>query len=161
MHPEDQKRVVWSVSLIALLLGLTPGMAKADQHIVCPAIESSQVSVGSPAGWTGLYRATATLPLQGAEAIFVYGSLREPWGETHPETVRKKDGAVIARFRLPSEPAPVTPDKWMICYYGNGIYQAMKLPNATKECAMTYRRVQDPTEPRRKLISVLSDITCK
>jgi len=55
----------------------------------------------------------------------------------------------------------MAPDKWMICYYGNGIYQAMKLPKDTKECAMTYRRVQDPTESRRKLITLLSDITCK
>jgi hypothetical protein len=50
----------------------------------------------------------------------------------------------------------------MVCAYGDeGIVQAMKLPVDTKQCDVVYRRVEDPLEPRRKLIEVLSDITCK
>jgi hypothetical protein len=161
MHAHDISFGTWSALAAGVCVFLRPGIASAEQQLICPTVQSSQVRVSSPAGWTGLYRAPVTLPPKGAEAIFVFGSLREPWGEMHPEIERKKDGSVINRYLLSGAPSPVPLQKWMVCHYGEGIYQATQLPAETKECAMTYRRVQNPLEPKKKLIDVLSNITCK
>jgi hypothetical protein len=57
---------------------------------------------------------------------------------------------------------PYRVDKWMVYSYDDGsIVQAVKLPEATKQCDVICRRVQDRLEPGRKFIDVLSDIVCK
>lgn len=129
-------------------------------------MDANQISVRSPAGWKGLFRPNSRALLSGA-AVWV-GPVNEGPGELIGETVKGKGGTTINRFpSLDTEPliddVPAPQEKWMVCYYdGNGIVQAMKLPKDTKQCDVTYERVPDPLEPgpRRKLITVLANITC-
>jgi hypothetical protein len=140
MHPADIKRIAIATLAAASLCALRPCVARAEQHIACPV---------------------SSLPLQAAEAIFVYGSLQEPWGELKdPERVERKDGSVINKYPLPNERGPVVPDKWIICYYDDRTYQAVKLPTATKECAVTSKREKIDPATKRPHYRV-SDITCK
>jgi hypothetical protein len=97
------------------------------------------------------------------------GPVNEGPGELIGVTVKGKGGTTINRFpSLDTAPllhdVPAPQEKWMVCYYdGNAIVQAMKLPKDTKQCDVTYKRVPDRLEPgpRRKIITVLADITCK
>ncbi|WP_307721762.1 STY0301 family protein [Massilia horti] len=143
-----------------LLCVLFSGVARAGQRIACPMmVDVRQVTVESPAGWTGIYGPSGTRPLLGAEAIFTTGSLRDSWGELRdPPTVKKKGGAVIeTKYPLPPEREL---GKWIICHYGESLYQAMKLPTATKECAVTYNREYTDSASKKPVYRV-ADITCK
>lgn len=140
MHPTDIKRIAIAALAAVSFCIMRPGVARAEQHFVCPV---------------------SSFPLQAAEAIFVYGSLQEPWGELKdPEQVKKKDGAVINKYPLPNEPGPVVPDKWIICHYEDRTYQTVKLPVETKECAVTSKRERPDPATRKPRYRVL-DITCK
>jgi hypothetical protein len=147
---------------------LLPGIAKAEQHIVCPPqIDAGQVKVTARAGWQGLYRPGSRALL--SDVRVWTGPLNgDAPGELIGETIKAKNGVTINRFPsldvnpVDGDGVPYRIDKWMVCSYGDGgIVQAVKLPEATKQCDVIYRRVQDPQEPRRKLIDVLSDIVCK
>lgn len=165
MHSSDMKWLAAASIGLAVMCALKPGIARAEQHIVCPPeVDWRQISVASPVGWKGLYRPKSKIKLYAARVWI--GPLNEVPGELIGETVKGKNGATINKFPLTPAPVvdgvPMELDKWLVCTYGDeGIVQAMKLPKDTKECAVTYRRVQDPLEPRRKFIDVLSDITCK
>jgi hypothetical protein len=116
MHP-NIKRVAVATLAVTALAALHPVLARAEQHITCPA---------------------ASRPLQAAEAIFVYGSLQEPWGQLKdPEVVTGKDGAVTTKYPLPDEPLI---GKWIICHYIDGSYKPVKLLPATKGCEVRYKR---------------------
>lgn len=168
MHPNDIQRIAAAALAVLACFLLRPGIARAEQHIVCPPeVIASQVKVTAAAGWQGLYRPGSralladvrvwTGPLNGAAP-----------GELIGETIKGKNGVTINRFPsldtmpVDSDGVPYRVDKWMVCSYGDGgVVQAVKLPEATKQCDVIYRRVQDPLEPRRKMIDMLSDITCK
>ncbi|TFW33819.1 STY0301 family protein [Massilia horti] len=167
IHPTDIQRIA-----VAALVGVTfsilgPGIARAEQHIVCPPqVDASQITVTSAAGWRGLYRPRSRALLSDARVWI--GPLNEGPGELIGETIKGKNGVTINRFPslgvvpVDSDGVLTPQDKWMVCAYGDGnIVQAVKLPEATKQCDVIYRRVQDPLESRRKLIDVLSDIVCK
>jgi len=140
MPPTYMKRMAIAALAAASFFALRPCVARAEQHIVCPV---------------------SSHPLRAAEAIFVYGSLQEPWGELKdPERLEKKDGSVTNTYPLPNEPGPVVPDKWIICYYDGGTYQAVKLPAATKECTVTSKREMIGSATRKPRYRVV-DITCK
>jgi hypothetical protein len=157
IHPSDLQRIALTASVGVVYCLLCPGIARAEQHIACPqSVDSRQVRVDSPDGWTGIYGPGGTLKLRGAGAIFVVSSLRDSWGELKDPPTRKKGKETIVTYPLPSEV-----DKYVICDYGNLVYLAMKLPEATKQCEVVSRRAQDPLEPRRKLIDVIPDIVCK
>jgi hypothetical protein len=166
-HPSDLQRMAVAALAVLSFCLLRPGVAKADQHITCPSqVDASHISVTSPAGWKGLYRPKSKALLSGARVWT--GPLNEGPGELIGETVKGKNGVTINRFPalderpVDSDGVPYRVDKWMVCSYGDGgIVQAVKLPESTKQCDVIYRRVQDPLEPRRKLIDVLSDIVCK
>jgi hypothetical protein len=146
---------------------LHSGIASAEQHIVCPPqVEAKQITVTPSAGWKGLYRPKSRALLSDARVWI--GPLNDVPGELVGETVKGKTGVTINRFRgldltpVDSDGVRVPQDKWMVCSYGDGgIVQAVKLPDATKQCDVIYRQVQDQLEPRRKLVAVLSDIVCK
>jgi hypothetical protein len=167
IHPNDLKRMAVAALSVVTFCVLHPGIVRAEQHIVCPPqVNASQITVTSPAGWRGLYRPKSRSLLSSARVWI--GPLNEGPGELIGETVKGKNGVTINRFPaldvvpIDSGGVPAPQDKWMVCAYGDeGIVQAMKLPDDTKQCDVVYRRVEDPLEPRRKLIEVLSDITCK
>jgi len=155
-------------ALAAAILGFfQPGTAWAEQHIACPPqVDASQIAVTSPSGWKGLYRPKSRALLSDVR-VWV-GPLDDVPGELIGETVKGTNGVTINRFPaldtgpVDSDGVPIPQDKWVVCAYGDGgIVQAVKLPAATKRCDVIYRRMQDPLEPRRKLIDVLSDIICK
>lgn len=152
---------VWHVVLLTIvLLPLSQVLAQAaPQKIVCPAeMVSSQISVSSPPGWAGFYLPDSKLKLQDARTW--WGPLKFR-GVMIGESAKLKDGSIINKFGLVGGEQADWPelDKWMVCDYGDNIYQAIKLPSATKECAVTFRR--DGTDPAtRKSRYVISDITC-
>jgi hypothetical protein len=156
MNPHDITRITVIALAAASFCGLRPCVARAEQHIVCPqTVEPRQVQIDSPDGWTGIYGPAGTLSLRGAEAIFVNGSLREPWGELKDPPTVKKGKALITRYPLPAEP-----DKWVICDYGDRIYQAIKLPAATRECTVAADREGTDSSTGKPVYRV-SGITCK
>jgi hypothetical protein len=117
MHPTDIKRLAVATLAITALTMLRPGMARAEQNITCPA---------------------ASHPLQAAEAIFVYGTLRDAWGQLKdPEVVTGKDGTIVTKYPLPEEPRI---GKWVICHYTDGSYKPVKLVPATRACEVRYKR---------------------
>jgi hypothetical protein len=166
-HPNDIQCTSVAALAVAAFCTLCPGIARSEQHIVCPSqVDASQVTVKSPAGWTGLYRPKSRAPLSDVRVWI--GPLNEVPGELIGETIKEKNGVTINRFReldsvpIDSDGVPVPQEKWMVCAYGDGgIVQAVKLPDSTKQCDVIYQRMQNPLEPRRKLIDVLSDIVCK
>jgi hypothetical protein len=155
MHPNDIK-VAALTGLVAFALCALPRAARArEQHVACPAsVDASQVqerpistAVPSPAG---------TLQLRGAEPIFAFGPLRDAaWGELKdPPTTRKGD-VVIAKYELPSGA-----DKYVVCYYGDRFYRALKLPPATNECDVAYRTGQKAAKGGKATYGI-SDIVCR
>jgi hypothetical protein len=166
-HPSDLQRMALAALATVIFCILRPGIAKAEQHIVCPPqVDASQISVTSPVGWRGLYRPKSKALLSDARVWI--GPLNDVPGELIGETVKGKNGITINRFPaldvmpMDSDGVRILQDKWMVCAYGDGgIVQAVKLPDSTKQCDVIYRRMQDPLEPRRKLIDVLADIVCK
>jgi hypothetical protein len=155
-----------ALALVAFSI-LHPGIASAEQHIVCPPqVDAKQITVTPPVGWKGLYRPKSRALLSDAR-VWV-GPLNDVPGELVGETVKGKNGVTINRFRaldltpVDSDGVRVPQDKWMVCAYGDGgIVQAVKLSDTTKQCDVIYRQVQDQLEPQRKLVPVLSDIVCK
>lgn len=138
MRPNDLKRTVVAALALTAFGALRPGIARADQHIVCPAL-TVQFDTAAP----------ILGPVQGPE----------PWGELHGESVKKKDGTFVNRYDLTGGVAPQL-EKWLICYYQDGSHQAIKLPTATKECGVHSKRDGiDPAtkKPRYRVL----DITCK
>jgi hypothetical protein len=167
MHPDDIQRIAIAALATVTFCLLRPGIARAEQHIVCPTqVDANQITVTSPAGWKGLYRPKSRALLSDARVWI--GPLNDVPGELIGETIKGKNGVTINRFPaldvapVDSSGAPSPQDKWMVCAYGDGgIVQAIKLPGNTKQCDVIYRRKQDPLEPRRKLIDVISDIVCR
>lgn len=157
MHPSELKRIATVSLAVAAICALTSEPAKAEQQITCPAeVDSNNIHVTSPAGWIGFRRPDSKLKLQSAGAIL--GPLRD-MGELIGETVKGKDGATINKFPLTGSVTPEL-EKWIACYYGEGIYQAIKLPITTAECAVTYRRgAVNPATRKREIF--VSAITCK
>ncbi len=145
-----------SARLAAFALFASSNFARADQHIVCPAaVDAHQVRIDSPDGWVGIFGPEGTLQLRAVQAVFVAGSLRDgAWGELKdPPTARQGD-AVIMRYPLPPEG-----DKYVICDYGQRVFQAMKLPAATTECAVVHKPVKGG---KRKAVDyAVSDVICK
>jgi hypothetical protein len=157
MHPNDIKLAALA-GLVTLTLCVLPHAARAaEQHITCPAaVDARQVRVDAPAGWTGLFGPVGTLQLQGVQAIFVVGSLRDAaWGELKDPPTTTKGDAVIANYELP----PAT-DKYVVCNYGERVYQELKLPAATKECDVVYRPDQKAANGRKANYAV-ADVICR
>lgn len=120
---------------------------------------SSQISVSSPPGWAGFYLPDSKLKLQDAHAW--WGPLRFR-GVMIGESEKREDGSIITKFGLTGGEQPDWPEleKWIVCDYGDNIYQAIKLPGTTKECAITFKRDgKDPATRRPRY--VISDISCK
>lgn len=167
IHPNDLQRMAVAALATVTFCFLRPGIARAEQHIVCPPqVDANQVIVKSPAGWRGLYRPGARAPL--SDVRVWTGPVNEGPGELIGQTVKGKNGVTISRFPaldempIDSDGVPYRVDKWMVCSYGDGgIVQAVKLPDNTRQCDVIYQRKQDPLESRRKLVDVLSDIVCK
>jgi hypothetical protein len=141
MHRNDLKRAVGAALALTTLGALHPGMAMADQRIVCP-VAAVQLDTAAP----------ILGPLQGPD----------PWGELHGESVKKNDGTFVNKFDLAGGVGGVAPqlEKWLICYYQDGSHQAIKLATSTKECDVWSKRDGvDPTtkKPRYRVF----DITCK
>lgn len=150
-----------------VLAAICSGATHAAQRIVCPlAIQARQITVAAPVGWKGFFRPESKTLLAGA-GVWVGPLEGEPPGELVGEIVKGKNGTTINRFSaldlvpVDSNSVPMPQEKWMVCTYDSGIALAMKLPNETKQCDVIYKRVQDPLVPRKKLIDVLSDITCR
>lgn len=115
-----------------------PCKAMAESHIVCPPfVDARQARVDAAAGWQGIFGPEGRLPLLGVQAISTPGSLRAPWGELKDPPTRKQGKAVIVTYPLPQEG-----DKWVVCQYGERVFQAMKLPGTIRKCSMTYRQGQ-------------------
>lgn len=158
MHPNDIKRIAIAATVaVVAAFAMRPGVAKAEQHVVCPMmVDSKHVSVDAPIGWQGIYGPTGVRTLEGAQAIFTTtDSLRDAWGELRdPPTARQKGGAVIqVTYPLPDKPEFT---KWVICHYGESVYQALKLAPATTACTVTSRREIDPhtKKPIYRVVSV-------
>lgn len=161
MHPNH---VLWAAVALA---SLCPSPGKAEQRIVCPPeIRAHQISVAAPAGWRGLFRPGSKTSLSGA-GVWMGPLEGGAPGELVGETLKGKNGTTINRFPaldlMPMDSGGVRrpQEKWMVCSYDAGVVLAMQLARDTKQCDVTYKRVQDPLEPRKKLIDVLSDITCR
>lgn len=139
-----------------VVLGVFPRVATADQHIVCPpSVDARQVRVDSPAGWVGIFGPTGVLPLRGVQAIFVDRSLRDDaWGELKDPPVTKRGHEVIVHYPLPADA-----EKYVVCDYGQRVYQAMKVPAGTTECFIRYR--QGKAAHGKAVDNVVSDITCR
>jgi hypothetical protein len=167
IRPNDIQRIAIAALAAVTFCLLCPGIARAEQHIVCPPqVDANQIMVTSPSGWRGLYRPKSRAILSDARVWI--GPLNDVPGELIGETIKGKNGVTIDRFwaldatPIDSSGAATPQDKWMVCAYGDGgIVQAIKLPENTKQCDVIYRRKQDPLEPRRKLVDVLADIVCK
>jgi hypothetical protein len=156
MHSNDIKLAALA-GLVAFALCALPPVARAgEQHITCPAsVDASQVDARD--GSMGLPAPVGTLQFRGAaEAIFAVGPLRDAaWGELKDPPTTKKGDAVITKYELP----PAT-DKYVICYYGERFYQALKLPAATKECDVVHSPDRKAAKGG-KVTYGISDIVCR
>lgn len=151
----------------AALAILCAGAAEAEQHFVCPPeVQSRQITVAGPAGWRGMFRPESRT-LLAAAGVWVGPLEGNPPGELIGEVVKGKKGTTINRFPgldvmpMDSNGVRMQQEKWMVCTYDAGIVLVKPLPQETKQCEVTYKRVQDPLSPRKKMIDVLSDITCR
>lgn len=142
-------------SLIACVsVGMACGPVKADQRIVCPsAVTSDQIKVQGPAGWTGAYLPDIQLKLDGAGARL--GPLEQE-GVLKGDVIQKGD-TVEHKYSLTGGVADQL-DKWMVCTYSSNVYLARKLPSATRECTVIYRRDTDPEASPPYAVSVISCI---
>jgi hypothetical protein len=157
MHPNDIKLAALA-GLAALALCALPPVARAgERHLTCPAsVDASQVQARDSG--TGLSGPVGTLQFRGAaEAIFAVGPLQDaPWGELKDPPTTKKGEAVIVKYPLPADDS----DKYVICYYGERFYQALKLPTATKECDVVYSPVRKAAKGGKATYGI-SDIICR
>ena len=136
-------RALTFIPLMLLSVGCLSGQrasaAGMPQHIVCPSLLSpSQVTVKAADGWTALYLPGMSLPPVDARAW--WGRL-EDHGVMIGETEKRKDGSYVTHFSL-AEAQPDLPlvEKWMVCDYGNDLYQALRLPEETRECSVAFKR---------------------
>lgn len=142
--------------ILAFAFYVQPGSAKAEQHIACPtSVDARQVQVDSPSGWTGVFGPEGKLPLVDVQAIFVVGSLRDSaWGELKDPPTTRKGKSVMTTYPLPPET-----DKYVICSYGDRIYQAKKLPPTTKQCDVLYRPEETGAKGKNAKY-VIADVIC-
>ena len=138
-----------------------PQVARAgEQHVTCPAsVDARQVQAR---GWTTLSGLVGTLQFRDAEVISAVGPLQDAaWGEMKDPPTTKKGDAVITTYPLGTDDS----DKYVICYYdgsyhGEGLYQALKLPAATKECDVVRSPDRKAVKGRKATYSI-SDIICR
>lgn len=154
MHPNDINLAALA-GLVAFALCALPPVARAgEQHLTCPAsVDGSQVQARD--GGTG---PVGTLQFRGAaEAIFAVGPLQDAaWGELKDPPTTKKGDAVIVKYPLPAGDS----DKYVICYYGERFYKALKLPAATKECDVVHSPDRKAAKGRKATYGI-SDIICR
>jgi hypothetical protein len=156
MRAPDIRRKALVLTTILPLCALRPGLALANQKIVCPSeVTASQVSLSTPQGWTGWYLPDARIKLVGAGVLLGPVQLNE---EMKGEVEGRKDGTFVNRFVLTGGTAP-TLEKWMTCNYGAVFFQAIQLPITTKECSVVYRH--DKSSPKNKPEYVVVEITCR
>jgi hypothetical protein len=155
MYPIDIK-VAALTGLVAFALCALPRAAQArEQHVTCPAsVDVSQAQ--ERASSTAVSGPTETLQFRGAEAIFAFGPLRDAaWGEQKDPPTTKKGDVVIVKYELPPEA-----DKYVICYFGDRFYQALKLPAATNECDVVYSPGRKAAKGGKATYGI-SDIICR
>jgi hypothetical protein len=155
MHPNDIKLAALA-GLVTFALSALPPVARAgEQHVTCPAsVDARQVQAR---GWTTLPGPVGTLQFRNAEAISAVGPLQDAaWGELKDPPTTKKGDAFITQYPLGTDDS----DKYVICYYGEGLYQALKLPTATKECDVV-RSPDLKAAKGRKTPYGISDIICR
>ena len=155
MHPNDIKLEALA-GLAAFALCTLPPFARAgEHHVTCPAsVDATQVQTR---GWTTLSGPVGTLRFRDAEAISAVGPLQDAaWGELKDPPATKKGNAVITTYSL----GPGDSDKYVICYYGEGLYQALRLPTAMKECDVV-RSPERKAAKGRKATYGISDIICR
>jgi hypothetical protein len=157
MHPNDIKLAALAGLVTFGLCALPPVARAGEQHITCPAsVDVSQVH--ERGGWKPPPDLVGTLQFRGAaEAIFAFGPLEDAaWGERKdPPTMKKGDAGITRYDKLPPDA-----DKYVICYYGERYYQALKLPAATKECDVVSSPDRKPAKGRKATYSI-SDIICR
>lgn len=154
--------VLWVFAVAPLpVQGHAAAGPTAPSHIfACPAkLTSDDVTVRASKGWTGFYLPGSTL--QALDARVWLGRI-EDRGVMIGETEQRSDGSVINRFALTGgEPADLPPlDKWIVCDYGDNIYQAFRLAAGTDECTVKFKPdgIDPATKRRRHSLSV---ITCR
>jgi hypothetical protein len=155
MHPNDIKLAALAGLVTFALCALPPAARAGDQHVTCPAsVDARQVEAR---GWTPLPGLVGTLQFRDAEAVSAVGPLQDAaWGELKDPPTTKKGDAFITTYSLGTGDS----DKYVICYYGEGLYRALKLPAATKECDVV--RSPDPKAAKgRKTTYGISDIICR
>jgi hypothetical protein len=155
MHPNDIKLATLA-GLVAFALCALPPVARAgEQHVTCPAsVDARQVQAR---GWTPLPGPVGTLQFRDAEAISAVGPLQDAaWSELKDPPTTKKGDAVIVKYPLGTDDS----DKYVICYYGEGLYQALKLPTATKECDVVHSPDWKAAKGGKATYGI-SDIICR
>jgi hypothetical protein len=161
MHPNDIKLAALAGLVTFALCALPPVARAGDQHVTCAAsVDARQVQAR---GWTTLPGLAGTLQFRDAEAISAVGPLQDAaWGELKDPPTTKKGDAFITTYSLGTGDS----DKYVICYYGKGLYhgeglyQALKLPAATKECDVV-RSLDRKAAKGREAIYGISDIICR
>jgi hypothetical protein len=161
MHPNDIKLAALAGLVTFALCALPPVARAGDQHVTCAAsVDARQVQAR---GWTTLPGLAGTLQFRDAEAISAVGPLQDAaWGELKDPPTTKKGDAFITTYSLGTGDS----DKYVICYYGKGLYhgeglyQALKLPAATKECDVV-RSPDRKAAKGREAIYGISDIICR
>lgn len=137
------------------VLGAASAAARAEQHIACPSeIAASQVQVEGATGWIGFYTPELRLKLKSAGAML--GPL-ERMGMLQGE-VTQQDDTMLHRYAMTGGPGAGM-EKWIVCSYEGNANQALRLPPATSECIVAYRRDRDREEDESSY--PLSAITCK
>jgi hypothetical protein len=160
MHSNDIKLAALAGLAAVALCALPPPARAGEQHVTCPAsVDARQVQAR---GWTTLSGLVGTLQFRDAEAISADGPLQDAaWGELKdPPTTKKGDGFITTYSWGPGDS-----DKYVICYYegsyhGEGLYQALKLPAATKECDVVRSPDRKAAKGRKATYSI-SDIICR
>jgi hypothetical protein len=161
MHPNDINLAALAGLVTFALCALPPVARAGDQHVTCAAsVDARQVQAR---GWTTLPGLAGTLQFRDAEAISAVGPLQDAaWGELKDPPTTKKGDAFITTYSLGTGDS----DKYVICYYGKGLYhgeglyQALKLPAATKECDVV-RSPDRKAAKGREAIYGISDIICR
>lgn len=161
MHTNDIKLAALSGLVTFALCALPPVARAAEQHVTCPvSVDARQVHAR---GWTTLAGLVGTLQFRDAEAISADGPLQDAaWGELKAPPTTKKGDAFISTYSWGTGDS----DKYIICYYGEGLYhgeglyQALKLPAATKECDVVRSPDRKAVKGRKATYSI-SDIICR
>jgi len=160
MHPNDIKLAAMAGLVTFALCALSTVARAGEQHITCPvSVDARQVQAR---GWTTLRGLAGTLQFRDAEVISAVGQLQDAaWGELKDPPTMKKGDAFITTYSLGMGDS----DKYVICYYegsyhGEGLYQALKLPTATKECDVVRRPGRKATKGGKTTYGI-SDIVCR